>query len=116
AAFLALGVQCESPRLTALFAALSCLVMTSTLATWWSCVTEISGPHLGALFGLMNGLALFGPLASQYLFGAFADWREARGYTGRDQWDPAFGACVVVLLVAAGCWSVYTPRLVRDEA
>jgi MFS family permease len=109
------GMLCDSPRLTALFAALSCLATTSTLSTWWSCVSEISGRHLGALFGLMNGMGVFGAMGSQFFFGAFADWRGGQGHRGRAQWDPAFGVCVVVLLMAAACWACYTHRVVQEE-
>jgi MFS family permease len=112
---LAAGLLFGSPRLTAVFAALSCLALTSTLSTWWSCVTEVSGRHLGALFGLMNGMGVFGAMGSQFFFGAFADWRGQQGYSGRQQWDPAFAVCVVALLMAAGCWACYTSRAVTAD-
>jgi MFS family permease len=114
-AALVAGISCESPRLTALFAGLSLMALTATLSSWWSCVSEISGRHLGALFGLMNGMGVFGAMGSQYFFGAFPDWRLQQGVTGRAQWDPAFGVCVVVLLLAAGCWACYTSRSVVEE-
>jgi MFS family permease len=115
AAALAAGLLCDSPRLTALFAALSCFAATSTLSTWWSCVSEISGRHIGALFGLMNGMGVFGAMGSQFFFGAFADWRGRQGYSGREQWDPAFGVSVGVLLLAATCWACYTHRVVGPD-
>jgi MFS family permease len=113
AVFLSTGMLCESPRLTSLFAALSCLSLTLTLSNWWSCVTEISGRHLGALFGLVNGMGVFGAMGSQFFFGALADWRGGQGYSGREQWDPAFGVCVAVLLMAAGCWASFRARPVE---
>jgi hypothetical protein len=96
-AFIALGMLCESPRAMAVCASLSCLGAMATLSSWWTCAREISGRHLGALFGLMNGLGVFGAMGSQFFFGAFADWRESQGFTGRDQFDPAFFVYVAVL-------------------
>jgi nitrate/nitrite transporter NarK len=110
AAALAAGMLCESPRLTALFAALSVFAASCTLSSWWSCAVEISGRHIGALFGLMNSMGVFGALGSQLFFGTFAQWREQLGYQGRAQWDPAFAVCVIVLLGAAVCWACYTSR------
>ncbi|MFO0845850.1 MAG: MFS transporter, partial [Gemmataceae bacterium] len=110
AGLLYLGIQCESPRLTAVFAALSILATTSTLSTWWACVTEISGKHLGALFGLVNGIGFFGALGSQFFFGWYADHRGELGYSGREQWDPAFSVCMAVLLLAGACWACFVSR------
>jgi hypothetical protein len=80
------------------------------LPSWWSSAREVSGRHLGALFGLMNGIGGFGAMGSQFFFGAFADWRKEQGYSGRDQWDPAFAVYVAVLLAAATCWASYVSR------
>jgi nitrate/nitrite transporter NarK len=115
AGFLALGLRCESPRAMALFAALSVLCATATLSTWWACVAEISGRHLGAIFGLVNGLGLFGAMGSQFFFGAFAQWRGDQGYTGRDQWDPAYLVSIAVLLLASACWACYVSRPILPE-
>src|SRR5262245_41731680 len=110
AGFLGLGLLCESPRALAVCASLSCLAAMCTMSGWWSCAIEISGRHLGALFGLMNGMGVFGAMGSQFFFGAFADWRASQGYSGRAQWDPAFAVYVVVLLTAAACWASYVSR------
>ena len=107
AGFLVLALTWESATGLAIGCALSCLCAMSTQAGWWSSVIEISGRHLGALFGLMNGLGVFGAMGSQFFFGAFADWRKALGYAGREQYDPAFVAYVVALLLAALCWACY---------
>jgi MFS family permease len=106
AAALSLGtaVLCESPFATAFLAACSTMAAHLTIANWWSCAIEVSGRHVGALFGLMNGLGVVGAMSSQFLFGYLADWRKAQGFTGRDQWDPAFQIAAVVLLAAALCW------------
>lgn len=115
AGLLYLGIQRESPRWTALFAATSFLCTTLTLSTWWACVTEVSGKHLGALFGLVNGIGFFGALGSQWFFGWFANWRGGLGYTGREQWDPAFYVSMVVLLLAGACWACFISRPVVPE-
>jgi hypothetical protein len=74
---------------------------------WWSCAIGISGRHVGALFGLMNAVGVFGAMCSQYLVGALADWMGARGYSGRDQWDPIFSIDVGVLLCAGAAWATF---------
>jgi hypothetical protein len=75
-----------------------------TLPVWWSVVTDISGKHLGALFGLMNSLGVPGAVASQLFFGWFADYRKDQGFTGREQWDPAFYCYAAALLLGAFGW------------
>jgi hypothetical protein len=74
------------------------------IASWWSVIIDISGQHLGTLFGLMNSMGLPGAVASQLFLGLLADELAARGYLGRDQWDPAFYVYGVVLLCGAVCW------------
>lgn len=115
AGFLALGLSAESPRTLAACASLSCLSAMCTQSSWWSCAIAISGRHLGALFGLMNGMGVFGAMGSQYFFGAFADWRKAQGYTGRAQWDPAFAVYFLALLAAGVCWATYVSRPVEHQ-
>jgi hypothetical protein len=67
-------------------------------ACWWGITTEISGKHLGALFGLMNSLGVPGALASTAFLGRFVDAMAERGYAGRAGWDPAFYVYAGVLL------------------
>jgi MFS family permease len=104
AVLLSAGMACESPFATAFFAACSTAATHLTNPSWWSCATEISGRHVGAMFGLMNGLGVVGAMSSQLLFGVLADARKAAGYSGREQWDPAFYIVAGVLLAAAVCW------------
>src|SRR5262249_29975266 len=80
AALVALGLLFESPRAMAACAALSSMATMCMLPSWWSSAREVSGRHLGALFGLMNGIGGFGAMGSQFFFGAFADWRKDHGY------------------------------------
>ena len=34
----------------------------------------------------------------------FVDWMAARGYVGREQWDPAFYVSAAVLVIGGCCW------------
>jgi ACS family glucarate transporter-like MFS transporter len=104
AAVLALAVLSDESLVSASLASVSLFAMLLFQSTWWSTAIEVSGPHTGALFGLMNGIGAIGAMSSQLFFGAFPDWREKQGYVGRDQWDPAFWVCVALLLVAAVMW------------
>ena len=104
AGFLWSSIAQQAPLASAALAAVSTFAVSSYQAHWWACVTELSGKHLGALFGLLNGLGAFGAMASLYLFGRFSDWRKDLGYLGRDQYDPALYVYVGVLALAALCW------------
>jgi MFS family permease len=116
AALLPAGVACDSPLASTVLAAGSCLAMACQQSAWWSSASEIGGRHLGALFGLLNMMGVPGAMASQFFFGAWADWRQAQGFTGRAQWDPAFFAYAGLLLIGAACWQfVDTSRSVGAE-
>src|SRR5262249_48725254 len=73
AALLGCALRTHDPWVAAFVTALSCLAAQSTQPLWWSCAIGISGRHVGALFGLMNMLGVFGAMSSQYLVGALAD-------------------------------------------
>lgn len=109
------GLLCQDPWLTTLFAAFSCFATQANQSLWWSCSIAISGKHIGALFGLMNSVGVFGALSSQYLVGRFADLLGERGFSGRSQWDPIFYVNVVVLLVAGLFWSAFVLKAVEVE-
>jgi MFS family permease len=114
AALAALGVlgsvRTDSTIGASLFVALACFGVELQLPSWWACATQVSGRHLGALFGLMNMIGGVGAILSQYSFGSFADWRSSLGYTGRAQWDPAWYAYVIVALVGLILWSLVNPE------
>jgi ACS family glucarate transporter-like MFS transporter len=76
----------------------------STLAAWWGAVTDLSGRHLGAMFGLMNSLGGLGAIASQLFVGPYTHWMETRGHTGRDQWDSIFYVYAGLLFLGACGW------------
>ena len=101
--------------LAVFFAALSCFATQATQPLWWTCSIGISGKHIGALFGLMNSVGVFGALSSQYLVGKLADLLGARGFTGRAQWDPIFYINLGVLVVAGLLWSAFVFRTVEER-
>ncbi len=107
ALFLACALSTQDPWLAAFLTAMSCFMTQATQPLWWSCTIGISGKHVGALFGLMNSVGVFGALSSQYLVGAVADWLGKQGYSGRTQWDPIFYVNVGVLVVAGLMWSSF---------
>ncbi len=98
------SIHCESPLATSLWASVACMATLSQQATFWSITTEISGPHLGVIFGLMNSMGVPGGFASSKFFGQFADWMRDYGYEGRAQWDGAFYVAAGVLSIGACCW------------
>jgi hypothetical protein len=90
--------------------------MFCPLPTWWAVTFDVAGKHPGALFGLLNSAGVIGALGSQYFFGAFADWRMESGFTGRDQWDPAFYLPAALLAAAAVLWQFVHERRAVGEA
>lgn len=113
AALLGGALSQRDPWFAVILTALSCLAAQATQPLWWSCAIAVSGRHVGALFGLMNMMGVFGAMSSQFLVGAIADWLGARGFSGRAQWDPIFFIDAGVLLCAGVLWSSF--RLVRVE-
>ena len=109
------GLLSGNPWLAAFFAALSCFATQATQPLWWTCSIGISGKHIGALFGLMNSVGVFGALSSQYLVGKLADLLGARGFTGRAQWDPIFYINMGVLIVAGLLWSSFVFKTVEER-
>lgn len=101
---LILGVQADDTLVSALWMAAAMFALNATLANWWGAVADISGCHLGALFGLMNSMGGLGAFVSPIFMGRFADRMKELGYTGRDQWDPAFYVFAGVLALGAFGW------------
>lgn len=104
AVFLIAGQQSNAPELASLWTATSVMFTLSTLAAWWGAVTDISGRHLGALFGLMNSLGGVGAMMSQLFVGRYADYMQSYGYEGRAQWDSIFYVYAGVLVAGACGW------------
>ena len=110
------GRYSDSPVLASVFTAISVLFTVSTLAAWWGAVTDISGRHLGALFGLMNSLGGFGAIASQLFVGPYVKSMAEKGYAGRDQWDSLFFIYAGVLVVGALGWLMVDSSKSVDRA
>ena len=110
------GIECQSARATSLWAAVAFMFAISQQATFWTVTMEISGRHLGVIFGLLNSLGVPGAFASTMFLGQFADWMEAQGYHGRQQWDPAFYVYAGVLLLGACCWLFVDARAKVDDS
>jgi sugar phosphate permease len=114
AALAALGILAslftESTVLASVFVALACLGVQIQLPAWWASATQVSGRHLGALFGLMNMIGALGAICSQLFLGSLADVMGRWGYTGRAQWDPGFFTYVAVALLGMTLWSLIDPR------
>lgn len=98
------SVQCDSLPAASLFATLASMAALSHQSAWWSITGEISGKHLGALFGLMNSMGVPGAYISTAFLGRFAEMMGGRGHVGRGQWDPAFYIYAGVLLLGACCY------------
>ena len=107
---LLIGKHCDTPLIATLWTAGSLMGTVLTLASWWGSVSDLSGRHLGALFGLMNSLGGMGALASQSFAGNYAAWTKGRGFTGRDQWDAIFFVYAGVLFIGAMTWLLVDTR------
>jgi MFS family permease len=110
------SVWSDSAVLASVFIALACLGVQLQLPAWWASATQVSGRHLGALFGMMNMIGGAGAILSELFVGYLADWMKGLGYSGRAQWDPAMYAYVVVALVGLILWSLVNPeKTVEDQ-
>ncbi len=109
------SVWCDSTVLASAFIALVAFGVQLQLPAWWASATQVSGRHLGALFGLMNMLGSVGRILSQNFVGTFADWRKSQGYTGRDQWDPALYIYVAIALLGMVLWALVNPEKTVDD-
>jgi MFS transporter, ACS family, glucarate transporter len=109
------SVRTDSTMLAAGFISLVAFGVQLQLPAWWASATQVSGRHLGAIFGLMNMMGGLGRMLSQVFVGGFADWRKSLGYTGREQWDPALYLYVVVALFGMVLWTLVNPEKTVDD-
>jgi MFS family permease len=109
------SVWADSTETAAAFIALVAFGVQLQLPSWWATATQVSGRHLGAIFGLMNMLSGLGRILSQLFVGSFADWRRSLGYTGRAQWDPCLYLYVLVALTGMVLWALIDPDDTVDE-
>jgi sugar phosphate permease len=106
---MAVSIHFDEPWLAAGCAAWACLAVHLQLPACWSVVTEVSGPHVGAIWGLINTMGVPGAIGSQLFLGYFVDHLDKLGYVGREQWDPAYHVYAGFLLIGAGCWFFVNP-------
>jgi MFS transporter, ACS family, glucarate transporter len=109
------SVWTDSTAVASAFIALVYFGVQLQLPSWWACATQVSGRHLGALFGLMNMMGGLGRLLSQLSVGRVADWRKSLGFTGRAQWDPALYIYVVIALIGMVLWALTNPEKTVDD-
>ncbi len=105
-----LSVHLDDPLPAALCAAWACLSIHLSLPSGWSVVAEISGPHTGAIWGLLNAMGVVGAYLSPIFMGAVVDHFEGLGYVGRAQWDPAYYVYAGLLLIGAVAWLFVDPE------
>jgi len=104
------SIGTDSTLGASIFVALACFGVQLQVPAWWASATQVSGRHLGALFGLMNMMGAVGGIASPIFFGSSADRLKSLGFSGRAQWDPALYVYVVVALVGMVFWSLVNPE------
>ncbi len=109
------SIWTDSTEQAAAFLGLTAFGVQLQLPAWWASATQVSGRHLGALFGLMNMLGGIGRLVSQQFVGRFADWRQSLGHSGRAQWDPALYVYVVIALIGMALWALINPEKTVDD-
>ena len=110
-----IGVRCNEPMEMAILCSASFCAMQMTLPNWWLLIIPQAGRHVGALFGLTNGIGGIGAMASMGFVGVFADWQRSRGLSGREQWDPLFDVYIGVLLLGAAAWWLYRFHPLKDR-
>lgn len=115
ALLLTAGTQIDAAVPAAVCTAFAAFSAFLAIPAWWSAVTEVSGRHVGAVFGLLNSLGGVGAVASPIFLGWFVDWMEKRGHTLRDQWDHAFPIYSFVLLLGACGWLLIDSTKSIDE-
>lgn len=109
------SIYTDSTVLASILVAIACLGVQIQVPAWWASATQLSGRHLGALFGLMNMIGALGAITSQLFLGRFADYMKSQGHVGRAQWDPGFFVYVGVALLGMVLWSLIDPRKTVED-
>ncbi|OJW17828.1 MAG: hypothetical protein BGO49_30480 [Planctomycetales bacterium 71-10] len=102
----------DSPVLSTALVAAACFGVQVQMPSWWAAATQVSGRHVGALFGFMNMIGNVGGIASPAFFGRFLDVMKDAGRTGRAKWEPGFWIYVGLALVGMVLWALVDPRRV----
>lgn len=105
------GIRMDNPWLCSACFAVTFFCVQLQVPSWWSVVTEISGPHVGAMFGLMNSLGGVGAIGATTMLGVWADRMKTQGLSGRPQWDPAFDYIGCATWVGCLCWLCVRPHV-----
>jgi sugar phosphate permease len=100
------SVQLHNDFAASLLVAVGFFSMMTMIASWWGAVNDISGRHVGVLFGLMNSLGIFGGICAQKFPGWLANQHGVKRLSGRDQWDPILYYLAGVLLIGAIAWAL----------
>jgi len=111
-----LGIRCDSVIYLGVLWSASMCAMHVQLPNWWSVIIPQSGRHIATIFGLANGVGVFGAMASQGFVGWYADYQEGQGLRGRDAWDPLFDVYVGVLVCGGIAWWFYRYTPLADPA
>ncbi|MHB8736889.1 MAG: MFS transporter, partial [Terriglobales bacterium] len=77
--------------------------------TWWTVVSEISGNHGAAMWGLMNSMGGLGVIVSTSLVGWFVSSREQMGAAPLDCWNPVFNGVGLLLVTGTILWLLVDP-------
>ena len=109
------SIWTDSTWMASAFIALVAFGVQLQLPAWWACATQVSGRHLGAIFGLMNMMGGLGRILSHSFIGGFADWRKSPGLYRRAQWDPSLYLYVVIALVGMVLWAPINPEKTVDD-
>lgn len=114
AALAAVGIAAsllvDSTTLSAVFVAFACLGVQIQVPAWWACATQVSGRHVGALFGMMNMIGNTGGIVSPLFLGWFLEMMKSQGRSGRLQWDPGFAVYIALALIGLVFWLLIDPR------
>lgn len=103
---LLVSIVFDSPFITSLFIAAAYFTMMSMISSWWGAVNDISGQHVGTLFGLVNSMGIVGGISAQIFPGWVADANAKLGLSGRPQWDPILFYLAGILFIGALAWSL----------
>jgi MFS family permease len=96
----------QSTAVATLLNALAGFFVQLAVPTWWTAVSEISGRHGAAMWGLMNSMGGLGVLVSTPLVGRIVESREKLGLPSLDCWNPVFYGVGLFLVVGAVIWTL----------
>jgi MFS family permease len=99
----------ESALVATLLNAAAAFFVQLAVPTWWTVVSEISGRHGAAMWGLMNSMGGVGVIVSTSLIGRFLTSSKQQGLPPLDRWNPVFHGVGLLLLAGAVLWMLVNP-------